>query len=102
ARLIRGQVVHVVENDFWVLAEEKLQRWHIDLLGPGKVPVWELALPLGSPVHAAQVDESEKTIFVVTQDLSRQIYLATAVAIEDGRIKWQRQLGLECQGDPLV
>lgn len=100
--LIRGQVVHVVENDFWVLAEGKLQRWHFDRFGPRMVPVWEVALPLGSPMHAAQIDENEKTIFVVTQDLSRQIYLATAVAAESGVIQWQRQLGLEGQGDPLV
>jgi hypothetical protein len=102
ARLIRGQVVHVVENDFWVLSKEKLERRHFNLFRREMVPVWDAPLELGSPVHASQVDESEKTIFVVTQDLSRQIYLATAVAAEDGIIKWQRQLGMECQGDPLV
>src|SRR5262249_21329570 len=64
--------------------------------------VWGAALPLGSAEHASQTDEGEKTIFLVTQDLARQIYLATAVAAEDGTIQWQRQLGLECQGDPLV
>jgi len=57
--------------------------------------------PLGSPVHASQVDDSEKTIFVVTQDLTRQTYLATAVAAEDGAIKWQRQLGLVCESEPV-
>src|SRR6202022_2852242 len=29
-------------------------------------------------------------------------YLATAVDAETGKIVWQRQLGLDCQGDPLV
>ncbi|HLJ97471.1 MAG TPA: PQQ-binding-like beta-propeller repeat protein, partial [Gemmataceae bacterium] len=102
AHLIRGQVVHVVENDFWILADGKLERQHFDPFRQQMIPVWETPLVLGSPVHAAQVDESEKTLFVVTQDLNRQIYLATAVAAEDGIIKWQRQLGLECACDPLV
>jgi outer membrane protein assembly factor BamB len=101
-RLGRAQVVHVAENDFWVLENGELQRLHFDLFGSQMVPVWSSSRRLGSPAHAAQLDESEKTIFVVTQDLTRQIYLATAVAAEDGTIKWQRQLGLECQSDPLV
>jgi outer membrane protein assembly factor BamB len=98
----RAQVVHVAENDFWVLENGELQRLHFDLFSQQMVPVWNSSRRLGSPVHAAQVDETEKTIFVVTQDLTRQIYLATAVAAEDGTIKWQRQLGLECQSDPLA
>jgi outer membrane protein assembly factor BamB len=102
SRLSRGQVVHVADNDFWILANGKLQRRHLDLFGGRTVPVWSSALPLGSPVQGSQVDDSGKTLFVVTQDLTRQIYLATAVAAEDGKIKWQRQLGLESQGDPLV
>jgi tetratricopeptide (TPR) repeat protein len=101
-RLGRAQVVHVAENDFWVLESGELQRLHFDLFGSRMVPVWSNARRLGSPAHAAQVDDSEKTIFVVTQDLARQTYLATAVTAEDGAVKWQRQLGLECPSDPLV
>lgn len=102
ARLTRGQVVHVVENDFWVLADGKLERLHFDLFKQRTLAVWKTPLPLGSPVHASQVEDDEKTLFVVTQDATRQIYLATAVNAEDGTIQWQRQLGLECQGDPIV
>jgi outer membrane protein assembly factor BamB len=102
AGLVRGQVVHVVENDFWILANGNLQRIHFDPFGPRTAPVWSKPLPLGSAVHAAQVDDGTKTLFVVSQDPSRQIYLATAVAAEEGTILWQRQLGLVCQGDPLV
>jgi hypothetical protein len=102
AGLLRGQVVHVADNDFWILANGELQRIHFDPFGPRTVPVWDRPLPLGSPMHASQVDDSTKTLFVVSQDLSRQVYLATAVAAEDGTIRWQRQLGLECLGDPLV
>jgi outer membrane protein assembly factor BamB len=98
----RGQVVHAVENDFWVIANGELQRLHVDLFRQERTPVWPAALPLGSPLHAAQLDESSKTMFVVTEDLNRHIHLATAVDIEDGKIRWQRQIGLECQGAPLV
>src|SRR5262249_2273855 len=102
AVLGRAQVVHAIENDFWVLANGELQRFSFQLFSQELRPQWPASARLGSPVHAAQLDEAGKTIFVVTQDLTRQIYLASAVDAETGKILWQRQLGLESQGDPLV
>jgi outer membrane protein assembly factor BamB len=103
----RSQVVHVQENDFWVLAQGRLQRLRLTFdrqKGPHVVAVWEQAVPLGSPLHVSQVDETPEAslgLLVVTQALGRQTCLATMVDAEDGRIRWQRQLGLVCQGDPL-
>src|SRR5262249_34745923 len=60
-------------------------------------------LLLGLPLHARQVDETGNLLFVVTQSPLQQGCLATAVEAEgDGRILWQRQLGVEVQGDPVV
>jgi outer membrane protein assembly factor BamB len=98
----RSQVVSAIENDFWVLTNGELQRLHFDLFGQKMVPLWANSLPLGSPLHAGQLDENDKTLFVVTQDLKRQAFLATAVDAERGKILWQRQLGLDAQTDPLV
>ena len=98
----RAQVVHALENDYWVLVNGQLQRQHFDLFGQRLTPLWQAPLSLGSPLHAAQVDDNGKTLFVVTQDLSGQVCLATAVDAERGKILWQRQLGIGCQGDPLV
>jgi hypothetical protein len=101
-RLGRAQVVHAVEDDFWVVANGDLQRLHFDVFHQRLVPLWAQALHLGSPIHAGQVDETGKTLFVVTQDLERGVYLATAVDAEDGTIRWQRQLGVELQGEPIL
>ncbi len=98
----RSQVVWVSDDDFWVEANGNLQLMHFDLFGQRIVPLWNRPLPLGTPLHAAQVDEKSKTIFMVTQSLTRQACLATAVSAEDGLVRWQRQLGLNCKGDPVV
>src|SRR3989442_556119 len=95
----RAQVVWALENDFRVLANGELQRMHFDLWAQKMLPMWPASLPLGSPLHAGQLDESGKTLFIVTQDLKRQAYLASAVEMERGKVLWQRQLGLDCQGD---
>jgi hypothetical protein len=99
---IRSQVVGVAGDDFWVVANGSLQLMHIDLFGQRIVPLWSRPLPLGTPLQAAQVDEKNKTIFTVTQSLSRQACLATAVSAEDGLVRWQRQLGMDCQGNPAI
>jgi outer membrane protein assembly factor BamB len=107
----RAQVVHVQGDDFWVLAHGKFQRLQVALdgrRGPLPVPGWKAPLTLGSPLHASRVEEDRlsgrPTMFLVTQPLNQQVCLATAVADDEegGRILWQRQLGLVCQGEPLA
>ncbi|HXG10005.1 MAG TPA: PQQ-binding-like beta-propeller repeat protein [Gemmataceae bacterium] len=105
----RAQVVHAQENDFWVLAQGRLQRMQLTFdrrTGPRVIPVWDEPLVLGSPLHVSQVDDSPfgpgLGLLVVTQSLGRQACLATMVNAEDGQVRWQRQLGLVCQGEPLV
>jgi outer membrane protein assembly factor BamB len=98
----RAQVVHAVEYDFWIISSENLQRYSFDYFGQRLGQRWPAALKLGSPLHATQLDASGKTIFLVTQDSARQIDLATAVDAESGKIRWQRQLGVEVNGDPVL
>jgi outer membrane protein assembly factor BamB len=103
--LRRAQVVHAVENDFWVAANGTLQRLHVDLFGQALTSLWTTPF-LGTPVHAGQWEENdrtnEKTLVLVTQDPSRQIHIASAVDAESGHLRWQRRIGLAAQGDPLV
>lgn len=110
----RAQLAHSAEdNNFWVLARGKLQRLRVVLnpnAGPKVFPVWPAPLALGSPLHASQVfDQAFEAdappgthLLVVTQALGQDACLATAVDAEDGRIRWQRQLGMVCRGEPLV
>ena len=97
-----SQVVYASEDDIWVLAGGELQRRHYDKFGQRLPPLWQDALPLGSPLHDSQVGAGGKNLFLVTQSLTQQHCLATAVNADDGNVVWQRQLGLVCQGDPLV
>jgi outer membrane protein assembly factor BamB len=97
----RGQVVYTVENDYWVVAGGNMQRLQYDFFNQKLTPRWKKGIAVGSPVHASQIDASGKTLFVVTQDLQRQMFLATAVDRENGEIRWQRELGFECRGEPV-
>jgi outer membrane protein assembly factor BamB len=103
--LERAQVVHAVEKDFWVVANGMFQRFtYQQFVGQRLVRHrdWPTGLRVGSPLHAAQFDETHKTVFLVTQDAVRRMDLATAIDVETGKIRWQRQLGLEPTGEPLV
>ncbi len=102
----RSQVVDMEGDDLWVLAHGRLQQ--VQLLwkfqkGPQAVPGWKTPLPLGSPLHAPQRignRTGRSTFILVTQPLDRQTCIASAVD-DAGHLRWQRQLGLVCQGAPL-
>lgn len=105
----RAQVVQSQGDDFWLLANGKLVRlglrWQ-QSVGPKLVQEWDPPLVLGSPLHASQVVQDRRTgratLFLVTQHLTQQTCLSTAVDDERGRILWQRQLGVVCRGEPLA
>jgi outer membrane protein assembly factor BamD (BamD/ComL family)/outer membrane protein assembly factor BamB len=104
----RSQVVHMQSDDLWVLARGQFQqvqlRWNA-ATGPQAKPGWKEPLTLGSPLHESQRIEDRNTgrstFILVTQALEQQTCLASAVD-EEGHIVWQRQLGLVCQGEPLI
>jgi outer membrane protein assembly factor BamB len=104
----RAELVQAAGEDFWVAAHGKLDRVRVRLdarAGFTTSAVWPAPLALGSPLHQSQVVEDPRggrsTLFLVTRPLDRQVTLATAVDDEDGRVLWQRQLGLVCRGEPL-
>ncbi len=104
----RSEVVEMRGQDFCLLANGRLHRYYLELnaaTGPmlEPAPHWD-GPPLGSPLHASQVrvrPDGGATLFLVTQPLTRQTCLATAVDDRGGDVLWQRQLGLVCQGEPL-
>lgn len=100
----RAQIVHASEDDLWVLMKGELSLRHFNRYRQRIFEVWQRPLRLGSPVHASWVNEATKTAFVVTLDLDRPTCKITALdTSSDGNsLRWQRQLGLLCQGDPLV
>jgi outer membrane protein assembly factor BamB len=105
----RSQIVAAQGDDLWVLSGGKLQRlaktWNAEK-GPQLIARWPEALSLGSAVHASQVVEDpstgQGTLVVVTQALKQRVFYATAIRDEDGHKLWQRQLGLVCQGAPVL
>jgi outer membrane protein assembly factor BamB len=109
----RSLIAYVEEPDnFWVLAHGELQRLQLLMTlkqGPMVRAVWPKAVPLGLPLHESQTfaypfeigAEPPTSILLVTQPLTQQTALATAVDAATGRIRWQRQLGIVCRGEPL-
>jgi outer membrane protein assembly factor BamB len=101
----RGQVVYAGEHEFWYLANGELNmlRSGFDPKEGLKVaPGWKQPLTLGTPLHAAQVSGDGSLLIVVTQTSNPPACLATAVEADSGLIRWQRNLGLVVQGDPLL
>jgi hypothetical protein len=107
----RAQVVQAQDRDFWVLARGRLRRVQLvwsqaDGRKPMLAPGWDRVHDLGSPLHDSQVEEDGSTgqslLIVVTQHLTRPVCLATAVEDDRGVVRWQRQLGLVCRGEPLA
>jgi hypothetical protein len=103
----RAQVVPVDESDFCALVRGELQRFHFDVFEQKLCPEWRnpatqtpKPLRLGFPLHSSQFDADDQTLVVVTQSPTGQACLATAVDTRDGKIHWQRQLGLVCQAEP--
>ena len=104
----RAETAAVRDRDYWLLAGGELKRLYLELTaneGPRMKPAagWEAPL-LGSPLHATQVvkDSAGASLILVTQPMTRQTCLATAVDDKKGDILWQRQLGFVCRGEPLA
>ncbi len=107
SHLVRGQVVYALDNDFWIVGGGVLQRYYFDMFSQGQQliqsPDWPKAgVPTGAPLHAGQMDETNHVLVTVSRDLTRQITLATAVDSRNGKLLWQRQLGIDSQGDPIA
>jgi hypothetical protein len=108
ARHERAEVVQIQGEDLWVLATGWLQRLRLGWSasqGPRLVQGWRVPLELGSPLHDSQVHEDPLTgrsvLYLVTRAAHHPGCLASAVEDETGHIRWQRQLGFVCRGDPL-
>ena len=101
----RAEVVHAEEHSLWVLMGGELQRLEItidDRKGMHLAKMWRRPLPLGAPLHTAQVSKTGDTLYVVTQSSTRRDCLATAVASSTGEVRWQTTLGMVCRGDPII
>jgi hypothetical protein len=103
----RAQIAAVQNDDIWTLANDYLQRWQLSATPDRRLAVpsqWRPQRPLhlGTPLQPAQADGRGGTLFLGTQLSGGRTTLATAVDAEDGRIHWQRQVGLLCRQDPLL
>jgi hypothetical protein len=105
----RAQVVACQDDALWVLAHGGLQKLNLTLnprtgLQLSVDPLWTEPLPLGSPLHASQVEPhgASTTLFLVTQAPNRRGCLATAVDAGSRKMLWQRELGLVCQEAPVA
>jgi outer membrane protein assembly factor BamB len=107
AHAARAQTVYGDGRHFWTLSNGglfRLQQVFTREAGPRLNPPGPELLSPGSPLHAAQAsaDEHGEAFYLVTQAPDGQTCLATAYDIRRGEVRWQRQLGLVCRGQPVV
>ncbi len=98
----RTMAVHAEEHLVWVVVDGRLRKRSIDVLRQNSKPLWPDGVPVGVPLHQAQVDPEEGVFYLTTMSLSGHTYRCTAVDAHSGEILWQRRLGVDVLGDPLV
>lgn len=107
-RAARAQVVHADAERIWTLNNDRLHCLRMSFnakAGPQVAPAWQEPVPLGVPLHDSQVlrdDTGAAILFLVTQDPRTSTCHASAIAAQDGRVLWQRQLGVVSRGEPVV
>ena len=98
----RVQVAHVALNDWWVFSHDYLLRNVFDpfrgILSPSPMG----SLPLGSPLHRAELSSDSRLIVIVTQPKGQAQMLASGIDRTNGKVIWQTQLGTEASQDPVA
>jgi outer membrane protein assembly factor BamB len=103
----RAQLVRMDADNFWTLAQGRLQRLQLTFTpqdGPIVLERWPEQLLLGSPLHAAQVHDDisgHASLILVTRLPGQVTCVATAIDAGNGHTIWQRQLGMTCQDHPF-
>lgn len=99
----RGQIVHADEHDFWFLARGLLYHLKIGFDAERGLRLVQRGtpIPIGEPLQPAQINARGDFALVVTQASSSASCRATAIDLRVGKVRWQRQLGLVSQGDPI-
>ncbi|MCI0378977.1 MAG: PQQ-binding-like beta-propeller repeat protein [Gemmataceae bacterium] len=101
---VKAMLVHVDAENYWVLVNGKLHRLQTAFTaaaGPGLVSRWPQPVHVGTPLHSAEarLEAGRLVLYLTTQDDST--CRLRAIDAEDGRVYWERQLGLTCHG-PIV
>ncbi|MFT3883547.1 MAG: hypothetical protein QM703_28330 [Gemmatales bacterium] len=98
----RVQVAHVSLNDWWVFSHEHLLRNVYDPFRSVLLPSPMGSLPLGTPLHRAEITPDGRMIVLVTQPKGQAQMLASGIDLTTGAIIWQTQLGTEASQDPVA
>ncbi|HQR08254.1 MAG TPA: PQQ-binding-like beta-propeller repeat protein [Gemmatales bacterium] len=98
----RVQVAHVSLNDWWVFSHEHLIRNVYDPFRSVLLPSPVGSLPLGTPLHRAEITPDGKLIVLVTQTKGQAQMLASGIDLTTGAVVWQTQLGTEASQEPVA
>ncbi len=102
----RALAVHAEEHLVWILAGGVLEQLAVDVVRQEIRPLWQRSTKSlgvsGFPLHKAQMDRFARRFLLATMSPAGRVFHLTAVESEKGKRLWQRQLGLNPLGDPLV
>lgn len=93
---IPGGVVFADEDEFWILARADLIRLRVGLTPQFGVQVARTGdpKPTGTPLHRPQVTANRDTAVAVVRSDETDGVRMIALDPRDGRVKWERKLGL--------
>ena len=99
----RALAVDAQEHLLWIMAGGKLRKFSIDLLRQKVNSLWQAGAAeiSGAAAHEAQTDQ-RGSLYLTTMSPSGRVYQASAVDAESGALRWQRRLGINVFGAPLV
>jgi hypothetical protein len=101
-------VVHADADNLWTLTRGRLQRVETTFqptTGPGVRVRWTQPIVLGTllhPVEARRDANGHTILFLTTQADDAPVCLCTAVDADEGKVLWQRQLGVIPHEEPLL
>jgi outer membrane protein assembly factor BamB len=104
----RCQVVYADAENYWTLTRGRLQRVQTTFDakdGPGLLARWPHAIVLGNLLHPAQArhePDGRTILYLTTQAEEHPTCLCSAIDADDGKILWQRQLGVLPRQAPLL
>ena len=104
----RCEVVHADADNLWTLTRGRLQRIETTFQptsGPGLLARWTQPLPLGTLLHAGQTrrePNGHTILYLTTQADDEPTCVVSAIDADEGKIVWQRQLGVMPQQAPQV
>jgi len=101
---VPGLIFPAEEAAFWVLSNGAMQKFRLALVpsrGVEMIPIGS-KLPVGIPTQLPQLNNRKNSACLVVRSMNSAGSRAVLMNLNDGEIRWQRQLGVIPAAPPIV